>query len=68
VRALNRHCFITELDQALAAIRKHDQEERIVEMLKKEEETNPFAGSKSMSSLRCVKNWQPSEKSWSCSK
>jgi hypothetical protein len=46
VRALEQALLMqeTELDQALAAIRKHDQEQRNRDKLKKEEETNPFAG------------------------
>jgi hypothetical protein len=46
VRALEQALLMqeTELDQALAVIRKHDQEQRTREKLEKEEETNPFAG------------------------
>jgi hypothetical protein len=46
VRALEQALLMqeTELDQALAVIRKNDQEERKREILEAEQETNPFAG------------------------
>lgn len=46
VRALEQALLMqeTELDQALAVIRKHDQEQRKRDLLEAEQETNPFAG------------------------
>jgi hypothetical protein len=46
VRALEQALLMqeTELDQALALIRKNDQEKRKRESLEAEQETNPFAG------------------------